>query len=78
MIRHFAEQGKMDESALDDDEFEFKNSEFRQFLSDIDMFDSAGKLGDLIALINHAHGTNIEELESIYKNTTLLVTKEEQ
>ena len=51
MTRHNAHQAGMDRAAVNGDEFNFKNHEFAQMVSDIMMFDNAGKIGDLLTLI---------------------------
>lgn len=70
LIRHQKYQQDMNEAAEVGDEFEFKNAEHAQLVSDIAMFDNAGKLNDLKTLINSAFDTSDENLESIIKNTT--------
>lgn len=74
MTRHNAHQAGMDRAAVNGDEFNFKNHEFAQMVSDIMMFDNAGKIGDLLTLINSAYDTSTENLESIIKNTTSIQT----
>ena len=74
MTRHNAHQAGMDRAALTGDEFNFKNHEFAQMVSDIMMFDNAGKIGDLLTLIDSAYDTSTENLESIIKNTTSIQT----
>lgn len=74
MTRHNAHQAGMDRAAINGDEFNFKNHEFAQMVSDIMMFDNAGKIGDLLTLINSAYDTSTENLESIIKNTTSIQT----
>lgn len=70
LIRHNKYQSDMDQAVLNDDEFSFKNAEQAQLVSDIAMFDNAGKLNDLIELIDGSFDTSDENLESIVKNTT--------
>lgn len=76
MIRHNKYQTDMNKAAEDDDEFNFKNAEHAQFVSDIIMFDNAGKLGDLKTYINAAYDMSDENLQSIVENTTTTVTDE--
>ena len=74
MTRHNAHQAGMDRAALTGDEFNFKNHEFAQMVSDIMMFDNAGRIGDLLTLIDSAYDTSPENLASIIKNTTSIQT----
>lgn len=70
LIRHNKYQNDMNQAAEEGDEFNFKNAEHAQLVSDIVMFDQAGKLEDLKSAINEASGTSQEDLESIVVNTT--------
>lgn len=70
LIRHNKYQNDMNTAAKEGKEFEFKNAEHAQLLSDIVMFDEAGKLGDLKAFINEAAGTSKIDLESVVTETT--------
>jgi hypothetical protein len=70
LIRHNKYQRDMDQAVEDNDEFNFKNAEHAQFVSDIVMFDNAGKLEDLVTLINSAYDTSDTNLQSIVENTT--------
>lgn len=70
LIRHNKYQNDMNRAAADGDAFEFKNAEHAQFISDVSMFDNAGKLKDLTDLINSAYDTSDENLEAIARNTT--------
>ena len=70
LIRHNKYQNDMNRAAIEGNEFDFKNAEYAQLISDIIMFDNAGKLEDLIEAINAASGTTREDLESIVTNTT--------
>lgn len=74
LSRHNYYQSAMNQAVQDDDEFTFKNAEHAQFISDISMFDAAGKIEDLKELINQSHDTSMENLESIFRNTTRLIT----
>lgn len=78
LSRHNYYQAAMDQAIQNDDEFEFKNAEQAQFISDVSMFDAAGKIEDLTTLINSAYDTSDENLESIARNTTSVVTAEQQ
>ena len=70
LIRHNKYQNDMNRAAEEGDEFNFKNAERAQLVSDIAMFDNAGKMEDLITLIDSAFDTSDENLASIVENTT--------
>lgn len=70
MIRHTKYQNDMDNAAAVGDEFEYKNAEDSQLVSDLIMFDKAGKLNDLEEMINQAYDTSDENIQSIIQNTT--------
>ena len=70
LVRHNKYQNDMNRAAEEGNEFDFKNAEHAQLVSDIVMFDQAGKLEDLKSAINEASGTSQEDLESIVVNTT--------
>ena len=76
LIRHNKYQNDMNQAVENSDEFEFKNAEHAQLISDIAMFDNAGKLEDLTTLINSAYDTSDENLAAIVENTTSTVTDE--
>lgn len=76
LIRHNKYQNDMNQAVENNDEFEFKNAEHAQLISDIAMFDNAGKLEDLTTLINSAYDTSDETLASIVENTTSTITDE--
>lgn len=75
-IRHNKYQNDMNDAALRDDEFDYKNAEHAQLISDISMFSNAGKLDDLMTLINSAYDTSDENLQSIIDNTTATINKD--
>lgn len=77
MIRHNKYQKDMDDAVENDDAFEFKNAEHSQFISNIMMFDNAGKLDDLLAMIGEAYDLSDENLQSIAENTTSEVEGED-
>ena len=70
LIRHNKYQNDMNRAAEEGDEFNFKNTEHAQLVSDIAMFDNAGRMEDLTTLINTAFDTSDENLASIVENTT--------
>ena len=75
-IRHNKYQNDMNDAALRDDEFDYKNAEHAQLISDISMFSNAGKLDDLMTLIDSAYDTSDENLQSIIDNTTTTINKD--
>ena len=70
LIRHNKYQNDMNKAAEQGDEFNFKNAEHAQLVSDIAMFDNAGRMEDLTTLIDAAFDTSDENLASIVENTT--------
>lgn len=70
LIRHNALQRDMDDALQSGNPFEFKNAEHAQFVSDIIMFDKAGRLNDLEAMLGMALDTSEENLAEIVKQTT--------
>jgi hypothetical protein len=66
-IRHNAYQRQMDEAA---DNFEFKNAEHNQLISDVIMFDKAGRINDLYDIIEEAGNIREEDVEQIRQLTT--------
>lgn len=76
LIRHNKYQNDMNQAVEANDEFEFKNAEHAQLVSDIAMFDNAGKFEDLTTLINSAYDISDENLASIVENTTSTITDE--
>lgn len=70
LVRHNYYQNQMDAAAAEGDVAGFKDAESSQFISDIVMFDNAGKLNDLTEMINQAYDTSDENLDNIIKNTT--------
>lgn len=78
LVRHNKYQNDMNRAAEEGDEFNFKNAEHAQLVSDIVMFDHAGRLEDLTEAIEATADYSNEELQSIVKNTTRIITKEEQ
>lgn len=70
LIRHNKYQNDMNRAAEQGDEFNFKNAEHAQLVSDIAMFDNAGRMEDLNTLIDATFDTSDENLASIVENTT--------
>ena len=69
LIRHNKYQNDMNQAVENDDPFNFHNAEHAQLLSDIMMFDKAGKMQDLVEMVNGAFNTDDANLESIARNT---------
>lgn len=70
LIRHNKYQNDMNQAAEQGDEFNFKNAEHAQLVSDIVMFDNAGRIEDLKSMIGAAFDTSDENLDAIVRNTT--------
>lgn len=78
LVRHRGYENAKIEDILKDDKFKFKNDEFSQFISDIVMFDNAGKLEDLEEFIHEAlDDTSSENIDAIIRNTSKLKSKEQ-
>ena len=69
LIRHNKYQNDMNQAVEEDDPFNFHNAEHAQLLSDIMMFDKAGKMQDLVEMVNGAFSTDDANLEAIARNT---------
>ena len=69
-IRHNAYQRQMDKAADNNDNFEFKNAEHNQLISDVIMFDKAGRINDLYDIIEEAGNIREEDVEQIRQLTT--------
>ena len=76
IVRHFAQENKMKAALEENDIFEFKNAEFGQLVSDIIMFDSAGRLSDLKDIIDNSFNMSDEELQALVDITTSTETDE--
>lgn len=68
--RHQKYQNDMDDSAARNDEFDYKNAEHAQLLSDIELFGNVGKLEDLKTAIGESFNTSDENLDAIIQSTT--------
>ena len=77
LIRHNKLQNDMNNAVEVDDEFEFKNAEHSQLVNDVMMFDNAGKLSDLIEMIEGSFDTSDANLQSIIDNTTSTIKNDE-
>ena len=69
-IRHNTYQKQMDEAADNNDNFEFKNAEHNQLISDVIMFDKAGRINDLYDIIEEAGTIKEEDVEQIRQLTS--------
>nr|DAG94143.1 MAG TPA: Structural protein [Crassvirales sp.] len=69
-IRHNTYQRQMDEAADNNDNFEFKNAEHNQLISDVVMFEKAGRINDLYEIIEEAGNIKEEDVEQIRQLTT--------
>lgn len=76
LIRHSKYQNDMNDAALRDDEFDYKNAEHAQLISDISMFSSAGKIDDLKTLVESAFDVSDKNLQSIIDNTTATIERD--
>lgn len=73
LIRHRKYQNDMDEAAERGDAFDYKNAEYAQLVSDVIMFDNAGRLQDLRDMIDTALDTsdqNLKVIESITQSVS--------
>lgn len=70
MIRHKKFENDMNDAVDKGDEFNFKNAESSQLVSDAIMFDKAGRLQDLYNTIEEAGNVTIEDVEGIREQTT--------
>lgn len=69
-IRRNKIQADKEEALENDDKFAFENASHAEMVSDIIMFDNAGRLDDLIELVDNALDTSDENLEAIRQGTT--------
>lgn len=70
MIRHYKEQKEMDKAVDAGDNWEFKNHEHNQMVNDIATWDNAGKIEDLLAMIDDASDTSAESIKEILQQTS--------
>lgn len=70
LVRHNKFQNDMNQAVDNNDDFNFKNAEHSQLVSDVAMFAKAGKLEDLNTLVKAAYDTSDDNLKSITENTT--------
>lgn len=70
LSRHKFYENKKQQAVDRNDAFDFKNSDFGQLVSDIVMFDNAGRLGELESAIDAAFDTSDTNLAAIIEQTT--------
>lgn len=70
LVRHNKYQSDMNNAALNGDIFQYKNAEDSQLISDIILFDKAGRLQDVEQMVNQAFDTSDENIDAIVKTTT--------
>lgn len=71
LIRHTKYQRDMNNAVEENNPFDFKNAEHAQFISDIVMFDNAGRLNELKEVIEELGGdTSDKNLDLIVDGTT--------
>lgn len=69
LIRRTKYQNDKNNAAENNDKFEFENAEHSQFVSDIVMFDNAGRLDDLRDMIELATGSSTENINALLNGT---------
>lgn len=70
MVRHQFYDDKMQQAAENNDEFDYKNNETAQLINDIEMFDNAGKLEDLKALVQEGTNLSDDDINQLVDDTT--------
>ena len=70
LVRHKFYDSKMDQAVENNDEFDYKNNEDSQLINDIEMFDSAGKLDDLKALVQSGIDLSDEDIQQLIDDTS--------
>lgn len=70
MIRHNKFQKDMDKAVEEGDPFSFKNAEHSQLISDIMLFDDAGRIQDFYDILDEAGTIRDEDMESLRSLTT--------
>ena len=71
MVRHQFYDNKMQQAAENNDEFDYKNNETAQLINDIEMFDNAGKLDDLKALVQEGINLSDEDINQLIDDTSV-------
>lgn len=70
LIRHEKYQKEMDKAVEENDKSKFEDADQAQMISDIVMFDNAGKLSDLIEFVSEITDESAENIASIVEQTT--------
>lgn len=70
MIRHNKYQNDMEKAAQESNEFDYKNAEHSQMISDIVMFEKAGRMQDLYDIIDQAGTVKPEDVPQLRQLTT--------
>ena len=71
LSRHIAYQNSMDMAANDKDDFNYTNAETSQMISDVQMWDNAGRLDELKEVIKQSsNDLSDEDIDAIIKFTT--------
>lgn len=70
IVRHLAQQDRMNAALDREDTFDFKNAESTQFISDIQMFDEAGDIDNLKEIINNSIDLSDEGIANIIEETS--------
>ena len=70
LIRHEKYQKEMDKAVEENDKSKFEDANQAQMISDIVMFDNAGKLSDLIEFVSEITDESVENITSIVEQTT--------
>lgn len=69
MVRHNKYQRDMDRAAEEGDAFEFKNAEHSQLISDVMMFEDAGRIQDFYDILEEAGTISDSDIESLREIT---------
>lgn len=70
MVRHNFYDKKMQQDVANNDEFNYKNNETAQMISDIEMFDNAGKLEDLKSLVQEGTDLSDKDINKLIEDTS--------
>lgn len=70
LVRHLSLQDDMNTALDSDDQFNYKNAESAQFISDMMMFDDLGDLNRLSDIINNSIDTSDEGIQALIEETS--------
>lgn len=70
LVRHLSLQDDMNTALDNDDQFNYKNAESAQFISDMMMFDDLGDLNRLSDIINNSIDTSDEGIQALIEETS--------